>query len=99
MGIHSQFPIVDRKAIADEIERLIMLLDMVDGDCDLEETGDREDTHDREEDPSWLEWEDPSKPPVGAEKSLEAHMRRIHRTACTAKTYGRNTFYQLREAF
>lgn len=37
MGLHAQFALANRRAIADEIERLIALLDIVDGDCDLED--------------------------------------------------------------
>jgi hypothetical protein len=37
MGIHAQFALVNRRVIANEIERLIALLDIADGDFDLEE--------------------------------------------------------------
>jgi len=37
MGIHAQFALVNRAAIEAEIERLIAMLDDLDGDCDLEE--------------------------------------------------------------
>ena len=37
MGIHTRFALINRAAIEAEIERLIGLLDLADGDCDLEE--------------------------------------------------------------
>lgn len=40
MGIHAQFALKNRHAIAAEIERLIELLDLADGDCDLEPEDD-----------------------------------------------------------
>lgn len=38
-----------RRVLEDEIERLIAMLDEIDGDADLEPDGDDEDTHDRED--------------------------------------------------
>ncbi len=37
MGIHAQFALANRRIIANEIERLIALLDLADGDCDVED--------------------------------------------------------------
>ncbi|MCW6529730.1 hypothetical protein NED98_05680 [Sphingomonas sp. MMSM20] len=50
MGVHLHptFVLANRRAIEDEIERLIGLLDLVDGDCDLEDddpAGDPLDEH------------------------------------------------------
>jgi len=37
MGIHARFALTNRAAIEAEIERLIAMLDELDGDCDLED--------------------------------------------------------------
>lgn len=37
MGIHARFNLANRAAIEAEIERLISMLDDLDGDCDIEE--------------------------------------------------------------
>ena len=36
-GIHTRFALVNRAAIEAEIDRLINLLDLADGDCELED--------------------------------------------------------------
>lgn len=55
MGVHAKFrpTLPSRETIEDEIERLIALLDALDGDPDLEECSDREE--DDCDDPAWLE--------------------------------------------
>ena len=79
MGIHTRFALINRAAIEAEIERLIGLLDLADGDCDLEEddpTGDNVLDMEMDEDAVTLSpiyGEDQSAGPINAVHANQRH--------------------------
>lgn len=83
-----------RPVIEDEIERLISYLDLLDGDCDLEEGYDRErcceDEGSQCDDEGWREADEAPPPPM-TDWRHEANMRDLTTAACSKAVEGLRT--------